>query len=174
MDSAFAWTLFALVTGVAHSIGNLPQYQAHTLAFVFDDTSERTKIEQMWDSLAMSFPQEIRKRLAERPLFVSDKEFQPLQAAHAMAWNVRNHMHESLKAGKPVPEDAIYSALLKVPCIGEVIDRAQLTRWVSGSKEVYELLQADIGPKDQARADRVRNAVLDKLQKAKQQDEHRP
>ena len=162
LDNPFAWCLFALVAGVARFADTRPEYAEHTIAFVFDDTTERARIERMWDDALCSLDESVRRRMASKPLFVPDEEFTPLQAAHALAWSVRDHMDESIQLGKWASEKPVYREMLKISFLSKTIARKELEEWLSTTREAYALMQADKGPKDQARVDRVKKTILER------------
>lgn len=57
--------------------------------FYFDEQSQKNHILKIWENYIKNRPEEIRKLYGEKPRFLNDNYFLPLQAADLWAWWVR-------------------------------------------------------------------------------------
>jgi hypothetical protein len=66
--------------------------------FVFDDVSEKENVLSSWKDFKAAFPEEA-KMIPGPPIFRSDMDYLPLQAADLLAWWVRHWQVDGLKGG---------------------------------------------------------------------------
>jgi len=97
----FAWrTMLTLCFSTDHL--NLRE----PVDFVFDDQTERVRIEKAWDYYYSTIPRRVRKLIMSRPTFRRDDDVLPLQAADLLAWWGRHRYVEgTLSQAKLFPEE---------------------------------------------------------------------
>jgi hypothetical protein len=64
--------------------------------FIFDDESEKSRLDGMWDLLKFSSAPKFRKYMGDEPSFQKDENVLPLQAADLYAWWIRKWEQEGL------------------------------------------------------------------------------
>jgi len=91
-ENPFYFAFKAIITGLAQMQERLGIFEP--VDFIFDDQSESEQCRAAWDLLKISVTPELRNLMGEKPLFLDDKRYKPLQAADLFAWWVRKWKSE--------------------------------------------------------------------------------
>lgn len=104
--------------------------------FIFDEqTGFSDEMLRLWPkfkaSLGRSTTSDLAKFIGSHPIFRSEVDFLPLQAADLCAWQLRNHYMENHRIGNQtieIPPNRVFAALRRMPSIYWHYDRRQLNR----------------------------------------------
>ena len=107
----FAWR--AIISLYAANCGQMGLDE--DLQFIFDQQSEGTFITNEWNAIRGATEHKLRRRLTSTPIFRSDDEHLPIQAADMLAWWVRKRYLEHSCAPElsfPFPWKRVSTSLL--------------------------------------------------------------
>ena len=98
-ESPYYHAFSLIISGLARQQGI--QGMPEKVDFVFDErVIEKGRLLEIWDMLAENAPPDVKPKLGATPIFRSDKDILPLQAADLEAWWLRKRWREKL-TGEP-------------------------------------------------------------------------
>jgi hypothetical protein len=134
-DNPYFFCFYDLIIGtLQHQRRRHPNWKVH---FVFDDQGKLGKKVSLWYSKVKSmYSDNLQLMMGPTPDFRTDTDFNPLQAADALAWTTRR-VAENAKKPKPFPiPDDILEGFYGVPTLNWHWDAERLSNFVLDSADI--------------------------------------